>query len=196
MSTSSVGERDVRHYLDMPYRIVLLHDETRDDLPWRAKVEDLPGCEAAGGTPVEAAERVPAAVAEWVGEALAEGREVPEPRTARDYSGKLLLRMPRTMHAALAQAAETEQVSLNAYITNQLAVVVGWRKPDPPPAAPSRSPAPAPAGDGAGEPSQTEPAPASRWQAPGSTLLLANLAVVGVAVVIALLLLLTAWNVL
>ena len=53
--------------------------------------------------------------------AHAAGREVPEPRSARDYSGKLLLRMSKTLHAELAQAAERDEVSLNAYINLLLA---------------------------------------------------------------------------
>lgn len=37
-------------------------------------------------------------------------------RTGNDYSGRLLLRMPKTLHQRLAEAAEKEGVSLNQYI--------------------------------------------------------------------------------
>ena len=43
------------------------------------------------------------------------------------YSGRLMLRMPQSLHADLAEAAEREEVSLNQYITNTLAAGVGWR---------------------------------------------------------------------
>ena len=56
------------------------------------------------------------------------GSDIPEPRTAASHSGRLLLRMPRTLHAALTQAAERENVSLNQFITDSLASVVGWRR--------------------------------------------------------------------
>jgi hypothetical protein len=36
--------------------------------------------------------------------------------------------MPRTLHAALVAAAERENVSLNQFITDSLASVVGWRR--------------------------------------------------------------------
>jgi hypothetical protein len=36
--------------------------------------------------------------------------------------------MPRTLHAALTKAAERENVSLNQFITDSLASVVGWRR--------------------------------------------------------------------
>ena len=37
-----------------------------------------------------------------------------------------MLRMPQSLHAELAEAAEREEVSLNQYITNTLAAGVGW----------------------------------------------------------------------
>jgi hypothetical protein len=47
------------------------------------------------------------------------------------HSGRLLLRMPQTLHAELARAAEEEGVSLNAFITSALAGAVDWRsRPD------------------------------------------------------------------
>jgi antitoxin HicB len=174
--TAQPADGDARYYLSLPYGIVLNRSEDDVELAWHAQVDELPGCEAVGATPAEAAERVPAAVAEWVTDALAEGREVPEPRTSRSYSGKLLLRMPLTLHAALARAAERDQVSLNAYITSQLAVAVGWRRPDSRPA-----------------PGPTDP----RGRAARGRLLwwalLANLMIVVVAAVIAIALLITAW---
>jgi antitoxin HicB len=168
-------EADVRHYLSLPYAISLSRSEADDEPMWHATIDEMPGCEATGATPAEAAERVPAALAEWVAEARAEGREVPEPRSARSYSGKLLLRMPLTLHAELARAAERDQVSLNAYITSQLAVAVGWRRPDAPHIA-----------TGAQTPRRQRDK--LLWWA-----LVVNLAVVAIAGIIAVGLLITAW---
>ena len=44
------------------------------------------------------------------------------------HSGRLLLRMPQSLHAELAEAAEREDVSLNQYITNALAAAVSWHQ--------------------------------------------------------------------
>lgn len=118
---SSVAENEVRRYLTLPYRIAVTRDETEDGSPWRAAIEELPGCEVRGATPADAAARIPAALAEWVATAQADGRDIPEPREARNYSGRLLLRMSRSLHCELAQAAERDQVSLNAYINYLLA---------------------------------------------------------------------------
>ncbi len=51
--------------------------------------------------------------------------EEPEDRDKPAPSGRLLLRMPRTLHADLAQAAEREGTSLNQFITAALATKVG-----------------------------------------------------------------------
>jgi predicted HicB family RNase H-like nuclease len=119
---NGVTDDEVRRYLSLPYRIAMTRDQTEEEEPsWRAVVEELPGCEVHGSTPADAAARIPAALAEWVATAQADGRDIPEPREARDYSGRLLLRMSRSLHGQLAQAAERDQVSLNAYINYLLA---------------------------------------------------------------------------
>ena len=51
--------------------------------------------------------------------------EEPEDQDKPAPSGRLLLRMPRTLHADLAQAAEREGTSLNQFITAALATKIG-----------------------------------------------------------------------
>ena len=55
--------------------------------------------------------------------------DTPKRREAK-HSGRLLLRMPQSLHAELAEAAEREDVSLNQYITNTLAAGVEWHRGD------------------------------------------------------------------
>jgi hypothetical protein len=55
--------------------------------------------------------------------------DVSEPQSKAKHSGKLLVRMPATLHDELARAAESEGVSLNQLITGVLAGAVGWRAP-------------------------------------------------------------------
>ena len=47
-------------------------------------------------------------------------------RSRGGHSGRLMLRMPQSLHAELAEAAEREEVSLNQFITNTLSASVGW----------------------------------------------------------------------
>lgn len=108
----------------MPYPVTLVHE---DDDQWTATIDALPGCTARGATPDEAVERAGEAMTTWLASARREGKDVPEPKTAQSHSGRLLLRMPQTLHAELARIAEREKVSLNQFITDVLAGALGWR---------------------------------------------------------------------
>jgi RNA polymerase sigma-B factor len=50
----------------------------------------------------------------------------PPVRSRGGHSGRLMLRMPQSLHAELAEAAEHDEVSLNQFITNTLAASMGW----------------------------------------------------------------------
>ena len=118
----------VDRYLELPYHITLVQDEEQDGGKWIAAAEELPDCTSRGETAEEAIAGLKDAMTAWITAALREGRDIPEPRSATSHSGRLLLRMPRTLHSALTQAAERENVSLNQFITDSLASVVGWRR--------------------------------------------------------------------
>jgi antitoxin HicB len=151
------------------YSIVLARAANGDGPGWIATVEELPGCQAHGATPESAAARMGDAVERWVREARAAGRDVPPPGAAAAHSGKLLVRMPRSLHAELFRAAEREGTSLNAYIVAALSASVAWRRPGGNRADGTAS------GNGL------------------SLALTANLVVLAIAAVVAIALLITAW---
>jgi RNA polymerase sigma-B factor len=114
-------QRPARHHEHPPYRISIVRDHGNSEgREWTAQAQDLPGCEAFGDTPEEAIRGIEAAMEEWIEDALAKGRELPDPRPAASYSGRLMLRMPRSLHAELSEAAEHEGVSLNQFIASSL----------------------------------------------------------------------------
>jgi antitoxin HicB len=118
----------VDRYVELPYHITLVQDGEDGGGKWIAAAEELPDCTSRGDTAEEAIGGLKEAMATWISAALKEGRDIPEPRTEASHSGRLLLRMPRTLHAALTKAAERENVSLNQFITDSLASAVGWRR--------------------------------------------------------------------
>jgi antitoxin HicB len=90
-----------------------------EDEGFIAVASDLPGCSAFGETQHEALTELQSAIAAWIKAARAAGNPIPEPsQPAVDniYSGKILVRMPKSLHAQLAQVAKTEAVSLNQHI--------------------------------------------------------------------------------
>lgn len=50
----------------------------------------------------------------------AAGKPLPAPEKAVPYSGQLRLRMPKSLHSALSQEAEDENISLNTHIITLL----------------------------------------------------------------------------
>lgn len=85
---------------------------------------DLPGCMSDGDTMEEVITNGRDAFASWVSARIDAGQEVPPPsaaRPAQSYSGKFIVRVPRSLHARLAQNASAEGVSLNQYVTGLLA---------------------------------------------------------------------------
>jgi predicted RNase H-like HicB family nuclease len=164
---------------NVPYPVTLVRDEA-DGAEWVATVDALPGCNARGSTPDEALERVAAAVAAWVEAAGREGKEIPEPKSAQSHSGRLLLRMPQTLHAELARAAERERVSLNQFITDALSGSLGWRAPNRETARATRV---VPE-----EQLEGEPGTSRRSERPRVTnaLFIANVVIVGLAAIVAI----------
>jgi antitoxin HicB len=118
-------------YVDRPYHIVLVREGDDGDATWIAQVEELPGCEARAQTPDAATHAIRESMEAWISDALAKHQEIPEPRAASTHSGRLNLRMPQSLHAAVARAAEREDVSLNQFITGSLAGAVGWHQEGP-----------------------------------------------------------------
>jgi antitoxin HicB len=179
---SSEVRRSRKEYLNLPYQIALRADERNGG--WTAHVEELPGCEAHGDNPEQATRQLRGAMERWVGEALERGEHIPEPRVLSGHSGRLLLRMPQSLHAELAHVADREGISLNQFITTALASAVGWRNPGEPPGRGSVA-------AGAKAPGNGDAAPA---RAPRSRrlLLAVNLVVLIVLAALAVALLLTA----
>lgn len=194
---SQAPERDesaVERFIRLPYHLSVVRDGEEKGMPWTASVEEFPGCSSRGKTPDEALSGVQEAMASWIMVALKEGREVPEPRSASSHSGRLLLRMPRTLHAELTRAAERESVSLNQFITGTLASSVAWRGRS---SSASGSPGAGPIQTPGAESLTTEPIAARPIRRDTSRLvaiaLAANFVVVAVAGIVAIAVLLAAW---
>jgi antitoxin HicB len=92
---------------------------------------DLPGCMSDGETIEEAICNGKDAMEEWLDASKKLGRKIPKPSiSARSmYSGKVLQRFPKTLHAKLALRAKKEGVSLNQLILSLVAEGLGARNP-------------------------------------------------------------------
>lgn len=73
----------------------------------------------------ELGEMIQDAMRAWLTVALEDGQEIPEPRPVESYSGKFIVRVPKSLHRELVETAEREGVSLNMYVSTALSKAVG-----------------------------------------------------------------------
>ena len=110
-------------YLKAPYcRVVIPDHETGT---YTARVMEFPGCVTQGDTIVQAHERLERAAEDWIRAALDLGQTIPSPAEEQSYSGRILLRLPKSLHQRAAEAAEADATSLNQFIVAAVAECVG-----------------------------------------------------------------------
>lgn len=117
--------KDIGYYMGLPYTAEVKHDEDG----WFARVVELPGCMTWADSFEELGPMIEDAKRGWIEDALEHGDPVPEPKNTGDYSGKVNLRMPKSLHRDLARAALVEGVSLNQLMVANLARSMGAPKP-------------------------------------------------------------------
>jgi antitoxin HicB len=113
---------EIERRLAMPYTRELIREE---DGSWFASIVEFPGCMTVGTDEADALVNLRDAMIAWLASCLADGQPIPEPIEVREYSGKFMLRVPKSLHRDLARRAETEGVSLNQFVVTELARAVG-----------------------------------------------------------------------
>ena len=119
-------EKTFEYYMSLPYTIIL---KESPEGGYVASVKELSGCLTQGETKVEALEMIEDAKAAWIDVSLQDGDEIPEPTTEEQYSGKFVVRVPKSLHKSLAERAKEENVSLNQLTAYLLSSGVG-KKPN------------------------------------------------------------------
>jgi predicted HicB family RNase H-like nuclease len=112
-------------YLKRPYSRVVVPES---DGTFRSEILEFPGCIATGDTAAEAYANLEDVALSWIESVTARGQIVPEPLEENEYSGKLVVRLAKSMHQRAATAARHDGISLNAFITNCVAEQLGARK--------------------------------------------------------------------
>lgn len=125
-----VGASSLAAEVAPSYRISLVRAGEGPDAAWLAEVDDLPSASARGASPEEAVQRAWSAAEKSLGLAGTGSSEGTRAKRSAGHSGKILVRMPSSLHDELAQAAAREGVSLNQLITGVLAGAVEWGADD------------------------------------------------------------------
>ena len=63
----------------------------------------------------------------WIEDMLDRGMPINEPNIKPRFSGRFVVRVPKTLHRLLAEESEREGISLNQFVNNSLAFVVGQK---------------------------------------------------------------------
>ena len=116
------GKMNTKEYLNKPYHIVIRHIADESGNYYFATVREFDGCMSHGETYSEAFENIQEAMEGWIETKIENGFQVPEPIEENQYSGKFIVRIPKSLHARLAMEAEKEGVSLNQYALYRLSI--------------------------------------------------------------------------
>ena len=111
--------KTLNDYLALSYRMEIVKDS--DEGGFVASYPDHPGCITCGETEEEALKNALDAKKAWLEAALEENIEIPEPDSLEAYSGQFKLRLPRSLHRALAEHSQREGISMNQYCVYLLA---------------------------------------------------------------------------
>lgn len=122
---TKASRQPLEYYLNLKYPITFYPEKEGG---YTAIIRDLPGCMTQGETLSEAMENIEEARELWIETVYETGKkDVPLPSTENEYSGRLLLRIPKSLHRHLSEGAEKEGVSLNQYILSLLSEANGKR---------------------------------------------------------------------
>jgi antitoxin HicB len=111
-------------YLKKPYGRFVVPES---DGTFRSEIIEFPGCIAVGETAAEALANLEDVAASWLEATLARGQRIPEPIENVGFSGKLVVRLPKTLHKKAAHMAAHDGISLNQFIVSSVAEQIGAR---------------------------------------------------------------------
>ncbi|MCB2213320.1 type II toxin-antitoxin system HicB family antitoxin [bacterium] len=109
-------KRSLQEYLSLEYTVMLKKGEDGYEA-WHPEFGRWTAM-GVGDTPAEALAELDAMRRSAIEEFYGENLKIPEPAVDEDkeYSGQLVLRLPRSLHKHLAETARIEGTSLNQYL--------------------------------------------------------------------------------
>ena len=109
---------NIEYYRQLPWTKIF---KQNSDGSYFAEIKELKGCMTEGETIEEANTMLEDALHSWLEVAIKKNIPITEPVDLSKYSGKILVRIPKSLHKDLIIKAAIENVSLNAYISTLLA---------------------------------------------------------------------------
>ena len=116
----------VADYMQRPYVMEVVRDEDY----WAATFSELPGLVAVADTWEELQQKIEDAKWSYFQAALEAGLPIAEPGEGGEpASGRVLLRLPKSLHRQAARAAARDAVSVNTFLVSAISKELGRREP-------------------------------------------------------------------
>lgn len=106
-------EMDIKGYMKQPYTRLVQEMNDESGHYFYGRILELDGCQSTGDTLEELYENLDEAMEGYIEVKLENNLPVPIPETPSNYSGKFVVRLPKSLHQRLVIEAEREGVSLN-----------------------------------------------------------------------------------
>ena len=116
------------YYMNLKYTTQITEIAVEDGGGYLIEIPLLKGCVSDGETIAEALENIKEAKEEWFKYMLENNLPIPEPTDVSKYSGKFVVRIPKTLHKTISEQSKLEGLSLNQYVANSLAYVAGQKQ--------------------------------------------------------------------
>ena len=111
-----MDNKDVQYYMNLPYNYLIQQVADESGSYYYGRVLEFDGCQSTGETFEETYDNLRQAMEGW----LEYNDSIPEPSLDENYSGKFVVRIPKSLHKKLAIEAEQEGISLNQYALYKL----------------------------------------------------------------------------
>lgn len=116
----------LQYYMSLNYPSQITKIDEADGGGFLIEVPMLKGCMSDGETVEEAYNNLEEAKKEWFTYMLENNLAIPEPADTV-YSGRFMVRIPKTLHKIITEQSKREGLSLNQYVSNVLAYAAGQR---------------------------------------------------------------------
>ena len=113
---------EVKDYMRLPYTRLVQEIQEESGHYFFGRILELDGCQSTGETLEELYESLNEAMEGYLEIKLEYGLPIPVPERVEDYSGKFVVRLPKSLHQRLVIEAKNEGVSLNQLALYKLAL--------------------------------------------------------------------------
>ncbi len=113
---------DVKEYMKLPYTKLIREINDESGHYYYGHILELDGCQSTGDTLEELMDSLTEAMEGYIEVKLENGLPIPVPQQDDKFSGRFVVRLPKSLHKRLSIEASNEGVSLNQWACYKLAL--------------------------------------------------------------------------